>query len=102
MATPPPAGPADLEALRDLTDRSVCRPGHVALPAVLLLDREPALSEMGHPMAPASGRLETQCLVPGWDAEVLGDLPPVVVDTITSARTPSTRRLLCVEVEPVR
>ncbi len=32
------------------------------------------------------------CLVPGWDAEVLGDLPQsVVVDTITSARSPSTR-----------
>ncbi len=48
-------------------------------------------SEMGHLMAPASRPLETSCLVPGWDAEVLGDLPQGVVDTITSARAPSTR-----------
>ncbi|CAM4697068.1 unnamed protein product [Leuciscus chuanchicus] len=31
--------------------------------------------------------------VSGRDAEVLGDLPQAVVDTITSARAPSTRRL---------
>ncbi len=31
------------------------------------------------------------CLVPGRDAEVLGDLPQEVVDTITSARALSTR-----------
>ncbi len=42
-------------------------------------------------MAPASRPLETSYLVPGWDAEVLGDLPQEVVDTITSARAPSTR-----------
>ncbi len=30
-------------------------------------------------------------MVPGRDAEVLGGLPPVVVNTITSARAPSTR-----------
>ncbi len=30
-------------------------------------------------------------MVPGWDAEVLGGLPPAVVNTITSARAPSTR-----------
>ncbi len=48
-------------------------------------------SETGHLMAPASRPLETSCLVPGWDAEVLGDLPQEVVDTITSARAPSTR-----------
>ncbi len=42
---------------------------------------------------PAFRPLETSCLVPGWDAEVLGDLPQSVVDTITSARAPSTRRL---------
>lgn len=30
-------------------------------------------------------------MVPGWNAEVLGDLPQAVVDTITSARAPSTR-----------
>ncbi len=47
-------------------------------------------SETGHLMAPASRPLET-CLVPRRDAEVLGDLPQEVVDTITSARAPSTR-----------
>ncbi len=48
-------------------------------------------SETGHLMAPTSRPLETSCLVPGWDAEVLGDLPQEVVDTITSERAPSTR-----------
>ncbi len=43
------------------------------------------------PLAPASRPLETSCLVPGRVAEVLGDLPQEVVDTITSARAPSTR-----------
>ncbi len=38
-------------------------------------------SEMGHLMAPASRSLETSCLVPGRDGEVLGDLPQEVVDT---------------------
>ncbi len=51
-----------------------------------------SFSEMGHPLAPASRPLETPCLVPGWDAEVLGDLPPEVLNTIASARAPSTRR----------
>ncbi len=32
-------------------------------------------SETGHLVAPASRPLETSCLVPGQDAEVLGDLP---------------------------
>ncbi len=48
-------------------------------------------SETGHLMAHASRPLETSCLVPRRDAEVLGDLPQEVVDTITSARAPSTR-----------
>ncbi len=48
-------------------------------------------SEMGHPVAPASRPLETSCLVPGRDAEVLGDLPQEGVYTITLARTLSTR-----------
>ncbi|XDV20045.1 hypothetical protein PO909_025427 [Leuciscus waleckii] len=51
----------------------------------------PTFSAMGLPMAPASRPLETPCLVPGWDAEVLGDLPQAVVDTITSSRAPTTR-----------
>ncbi len=48
-------------------------------------------SERGHPLAPASRLVESPCMVPGWDAEVLGGLPPSVVNTITSARAPSTR-----------
>ncbi len=51
-----------------------------------------AFSETGHPMAPASGPVETPRMVPGWDAEVLGDLPQEVALTIASARAPSTRR----------
>ncbi len=50
-----------------------------------------AFSETGHPMAPASGPVETPRMVPGWDAEVLGDLPQEVALTIASARAPSTR-----------
>ncbi len=49
-------------------------------------------SETGHPMAPAPGPVETPRMVPGWDAEVLADLPQEVALTITSARAPSTRR----------
>ncbi len=48
-------------------------------------------SELGHLVAPVSRPLETSCLVPGRDAEVLGDLPQEVVNTITLARVPSTR-----------
>ncbi len=48
-------------------------------------------SEKGHPLAPTSGLVESPCIVPGRDAEVLGGLPPVVVNTITSARALSTR-----------
>ncbi len=53
----------------------------------------PAFSETGHPLAPASRPLEASYLVPGRDAEVLCGLPQSVVDTITSARASSTRRL---------
>ncbi len=54
-------------------------------------------------MAPASRPLETSCLkVPGRDAEVLGDLPQEVVNTITLARAPSTRHAYTLQVEPVR
>ncbi len=55
-------------------------------------EKGPSFSEMGHPLAPASRPLETPCLVPGRDAEVLGDLPSEVLNTIASARAPSTRR----------
>ncbi len=51
-----------------------------------------AFSETGHPMAPAPGPVETPRMVPGWDAEVLADLPQEVALTITSARAPSSRR----------
>ncbi len=48
-------------------------------------------SERGHPLAPASRLVESPRMVPGRDAEVLGGLPLSVVNTITSARAPSTR-----------
>ncbi len=48
-------------------------------------------SERGHPLAPASRLVESPRMVPGRDAEVLGGLPPSVVNTITSARALSTR-----------
>ncbi len=48
-------------------------------------------SERGHPLAPASRLVESPRMVPWRDAEVLGGLPPLVVNTITSARAPSTR-----------
>ncbi len=51
-----------------------------------------AFSETGHPLAPTSGPVETPRVVPGWDAEVLGDLPQEVVLTIASAQALSTRR----------
>ncbi len=51
-----------------------------------------AFSETGHPLAPASGPVETPRMVPGWDAEVLGDLPQEVALTIASACAPFTRR----------
>ncbi len=53
----------------------------------------PAFSETRLPLAPMSRPLEASCLVPRWDAEVLGDLPQSVVNTINSARAPSTRHL---------
>ncbi|XP_051512683.1 uncharacterized protein LOC127417036 [Myxocyprinus asiaticus] len=53
----------------------------------------PSFSGTGHPLAPAPRPLESPCLAPGRDAEDLGGLPPAVVDTITQARAPSTRRL---------
>ncbi len=50
-----------------------------------------AFSETGHPLAPTSRLVETPCVVPGRDAEVLGDLLQEVALTIASARAPSTR-----------
>ncbi|KAL0152754.1 hypothetical protein M9458_052477, partial [Cirrhinus mrigala] len=41
-------------------------------------------SERGHPVAPMSRPVKTAYLVPGPDAEVLGELPQGVVNTITS------------------
>ncbi len=55
-------------------------------------EKGPSFSETGHPLAPTSRPLETPCLVPGRDAEVLGDLPPEVLNTISSARAPFMRR----------
>ncbi len=51
-----------------------------------------AFSESGHPLAPAYRLVETPCVVPERDVEVLGGLPQEVALTIASARAPSTRR----------
>ncbi len=53
--------------------------------------RKDLLSQRRGTHAPASGPVETPRMVPGWDAEVLGDLPQEVALTIASARAPSTR-----------
>ncbi len=50
-----------------------------------------SFSERGHPLAPKSRPVESPRVVPGRDAEVLGGLPPAVVNTFTSARTLFTR-----------
>ncbi len=62
-----------------------------APPWQISLRRDLSFSERGHPLAPASRLVESPRMVPGRDPEVLGGLPPVVVNTITSARAPSTR-----------
>ncbi len=49
-------------------------------------------SERGHPLAPAPRLVESPRMVLGRDAEVLSGLPPVVVNTIASARALSTRQ----------
>ncbi len=43
-------------------------------------------------MAPASRSVGPPCVAPGWDVVDLSGLPPAVVETITQARTPSTRQ----------
>ncbi len=70
-----------------------------------------AFSETGHPMAPASGPVETPRMVSGWDAEVLGDLPQEgwargasLADICRAAgwATPNTfARFYSLRVEPV-
>ncbi len=59
-------------------------------------------SETGHAVAPASRPLETSCLVPGRDAEVLGDLPQVGVYTSHFGENSVYETRLHLEVEPVR
>ncbi len=60
-------------------------------PSLAIPLRRDLLSQRGgHPLAPASS-CGSPRMVPGRDAEVLGGLPPAVVNTITSARAPSTR-----------
>ncbi len=57
---------------------------------------------MGHLVAPTSRPLETSCLkVPERDAEVLGNLPQEVVNTITVGESTVYETRLCLEVEPV-
>ncbi len=52
--------------------------GRTAVPLKTLSfpDEGSAFSEMGHPLAPVYGPVETPRMVPGWDAEVLGEPTP--------------------------
>ncbi len=43
-------------------------------------------------MAPASRSVEPPCVAPGWDEADLNVLPPAVLETITQARAPLTRK----------
>lgn len=52
---------------------------------------------MGHPLASTSRSVKPSCVVPRWNVEGLGDVPQVVVDTVSSARAPSTRRAYTLE-----
>ncbi|XP_058609445.1 uncharacterized protein LOC131525620 [Onychostoma macrolepis] len=87
VATRPPSPPLESEA-SEVASRHSCSGCALRNSS----EEGSAFSETGHPLAPAYRPLETPCLVPGRDAEVLGDLPPEVLNTITSARAPSTRR----------
>ncbi len=86
------AGPAScaLLAQPDLVPRTDAPRNSIPL-AHSSVERS-TFSETGHSLAPASRSVEPPRVVPRWDAEVLGDLPQAVADTITSARAPSTRR----------
>ncbi len=59
-------------------------------------------SETGHLVAPASRPLETSCLVPGRDAEVLGDLPQKGSLHHHFGENTVYETCLRLEVEPVR
>ncbi len=75
-------------------------PNRTWFPELMLLATAPSLanfseerspfSERRHPLASTSRLVESPCVVPRRDAEVLGGLPPAVVNTITSVRAPST------------
>ncbi len=55
-------------------------------------EKEPPLSGSRHHMAPTFRSVEPPCVAPGWDTADLSCLPPAVVETITQARSPSTRQ----------
>ncbi len=86
------AGPAGRAALAhpDLVSRT-----HLPRDSTSLAhssEEGPPLSGARHHMAPASRSVEPPCVAPGWDEADLSGLPPVVVETITQARAPSTRQ----------
>ncbi len=86
------AGPAGCAALADpdLVSRT-----HFPRDSTSLAhssEEGPPLSGAQHHMPPASRSVEPPCVAPGWDEADLSGLPPVVVETITQARAPSTRK----------
>ncbi|KAI7810946.1 reverse transcriptase/ribonuclease H/putative methyltransferase [Triplophysa rosa] len=65
----------------------------VSLIAQTLCKEGPPFSGEGHVLASQPRPLEPPCLAPGRDGEILSDLPLAVVETLTQARAPATRRL---------
>ncbi len=54
-------------------------------------------SEIGHPLEPASRLVETPCVVPGQDMEVLGDLPQEVTSHYRFITSTVYKTVLCAE-----
>ncbi len=65
-------------------------PNRTWFPELMILATAPPFSERGHPLAPASRLVDSPHMVPGRDAEVLGELPPVVVNTRLQTRLQDT------------
>ncbi len=94
------AGPAGRAALAhpDLVSRT-----HLPRDSTSLAhssEEGPPLSGARHHMAPASRSVEPPCFASARDAADLSGLPPVVVETITQARAPSTRQTYVLKWSP--
>ncbi|KAL0172899.1 hypothetical protein M9458_033210, partial [Cirrhinus mrigala] len=111
MATPSPDCPADLKSIRGSPGRPVRFSRVLPLPAILFPDQGVPQCRCSGTQLAAGARmllptappwripLRQDLLSQGlgtmwhlWDGADLSDLPPAVVETITQARTPSTRQ----------